>query len=321
MSVQDVPRPASIPLQPAAAGFWQRASAIVLDSLILGLIGIAIGFAIFDWAARHENAAKLVGFAIAFFYFGILNSRLGGGRTLGKRLLGIRVVDQSGNGLSPTRSALRFLVIGIPYFLPTDPGAGLSDWQDFLLSTIANLVVVGGLCSAVYLLIFNTPSRQALHDLLARSYVLRNSSVAPPVRATTRRVHLIVVGALLLIGAATPSAILWGADKFGILPVIKSSYELQTALQKELGNSSFVVSTRISGISALQVDMPIMSKNADITALQATLAASVLKLQPNLLGMQVLAVQVHRGFDLGIARWQTTYREDHSAYDWQRKLK
>src|SRR5690348_14117245 len=77
--------------RPPIAGFWRRLAAFVVDALILGVPAMLLGFAMFDWAASLGQAGRLIGFVVALLYFGLLNSRLGGGQTLGKRLLGIRV--------------------------------------------------------------------------------------------------------------------------------------------------------------------------------------------------------------------------------------
>src|SRR5262249_54357297 len=45
------------------------------------------------------------------------NSAIGGGQTLGKRVMRVRVVDRSGQPISPGRSFLRYTVLGAPYFV------------------------------------------------------------------------------------------------------------------------------------------------------------------------------------------------------------
>jgi uncharacterized RDD family membrane protein YckC len=57
--------------------------------------------------------ARLIGFAIALAYFGICKSRIGGGQTLGKRWLDVRVVDAHDQLLSLPRSLLGYAVLGI----------------------------------------------------------------------------------------------------------------------------------------------------------------------------------------------------------------
>lgn len=102
---------------PEIAGFWRRIFAFVIDCLLLGVVGWMLGAIFFDVLARMGSYARLIGFAIALAYFGIGNSRLGSGQTLGKRLLGLRVVDGHHAILSLPRSLARYVVLGIPFFV------------------------------------------------------------------------------------------------------------------------------------------------------------------------------------------------------------
>jgi hypothetical protein len=85
------------------AGFWRRLTAFVIDCLILSVPTLLLGLALFRWVAGLGPTGRLIGFVVALLYFGVLNSHFGGGQTLGKRLLGIRVIDRSGKLLSPIR--------------------------------------------------------------------------------------------------------------------------------------------------------------------------------------------------------------------------
>ena len=76
-----------------------------------------LGWAAFDAFAALGSWGRLVGFAVAWPYFGVMNSRLGGGQTLGKRLLGLRTVSLDGALLSPARGFLRSAVVSLPWFL------------------------------------------------------------------------------------------------------------------------------------------------------------------------------------------------------------
>src|SRR5688572_4687565 len=100
---------------------------------------------------------RLLGFAVALAYFGVMNSRIGGGQTLGKRLLGVRVVAGDGRTLSLPRSFLRYCVLGIPFFLNGAPFSAqvLFSWWGYLLP----IIVFGGMFSILYLYVFNRPTR------------------------------------------------------------------------------------------------------------------------------------------------------------------
>src|SRR5262245_42517816 len=99
------------------AGFWRRLGAFFLDCLALGVLGGAIGFFLNDTFASLGPWGRLLGFLVALIYFGIFNSRISGGQTLGKRLLSVKVVAKDGTSLSVSKSFLRFLPLGVPWFL------------------------------------------------------------------------------------------------------------------------------------------------------------------------------------------------------------
>lgn len=154
------------------AGFWRRLGAFVIDLVLLGIAGMIFGALLFDTLARMGAYARLIGFAIALAYFGICNSRIGDGQTLGKRWLGVRGVDAHDQLLSLPRSLLRYAVLGIPFFangLPVDPKLAMSTSLGYLLA----FVVFGGIFALVYFYIFNRRTRQSLHDLVVGSYVER----------------------------------------------------------------------------------------------------------------------------------------------------
>src|SRR5476649_1025783 len=153
------------------AGFWRRAVAFLVDGLILGLIGYGLGLVLFDTFVAMGPWGRVVGFGVAMAYFVAQESGRGGGQSLGKRLLRIRVVDAQGRVLSPARSVARFTVFGVPYFLN---GAELPmGVMTFAGGVPAALVVLGGLLALTYLLVFNRRTRQSLHDLAVGAFVVR----------------------------------------------------------------------------------------------------------------------------------------------------
>jgi uncharacterized RDD family membrane protein YckC len=206
----------------AIAGFWRRIGAFVTDTIILGVIGLIIGTALYSTLAGIGASARLIGFAISLLYFGVLNSRVGEGQTLGNRWWGVRVVGARGEPLSLARSCVRYVVLGIPLFfnnLPL-PGAILSSP---VIGALLSLMVLGGGLAIVYLYVFNRRTRQSLHDLLVGSYVIRvGGGESPRPRLPVWQGHWVVVAIIALISLGAPSAVglLANQDFFsGLLPL------------------------------------------------------------------------------------------------------
>jgi uncharacterized RDD family membrane protein YckC len=315
------------------AAFWRRLAALLIDLVILGVPALLFGFAVFRWAVTWGYAGRLVGFVATLLYFGLLNSRFGGGRTIGKWLLGIRVADRGGNPLSPTRSVLRFVVIALPWFLnglifDTNPAsAGL---REYLLAVFLVFAVFGVSGAIVYLFIFNRRTRQSLHDLAVGSFVIRRATTAIPARLATARLHLIVVGCWLALIGLGPVAILPFVigSSHHILESLDPLYQLQVAIKTQLSLRRVSVmtgqtvnpNTGASPTSFLEIDAQSQANQNDLLSLAPLIADIVLDRHPDLLGNQFLIVQVWRGFDFGIASWSASYREALDVAGWREKL-
>jgi uncharacterized RDD family membrane protein YckC len=319
--------------QISIAGFWRRLAAFAIDGLILGLPTLLLGLAFFQWAASLGQAGHLLGFFVALIYYGIADSRICGGQTIGKRLLGIRVMDRTGNFLSPIRSALRFMVWAIPFFLngiwfDVDPSS-ITLWQQ-ALGVLLVFVVFGGLATVVYLFIFNRHTRQSLQDIAVGSFVVRDSSVGIPISLSTPRLHLIVTSCLLAVAFIGPIIGLVMVSKSNLPEAIKPLVELQNAIKDQIGvqqaratmGSTFTatVGTGTATITFLQFDTRTDLTHRDANALQLAVASKVIELRPDLLGKQILIVQVQQGFDFGIAAWNVNNRGAFDVASWKLKL-
>jgi uncharacterized RDD family membrane protein YckC len=315
------------------AGFWRRLAALWIDALVLSVPATLAGLAAFRWASSLGQAGRLIGFGVALLYFGLLNSSLGGGRTIGKRLFGIRVIDRAGGALSPMRSGLRFLIIALPIFLNGlwfDVTPDELKWPIYLAGTVLALVIFGGGGAIVYLFVFNRRTRLSLHDLAVGSFVVRDPPGRVSAAISTPRVHLIVASlwfSAVLIGTVIFT---WIANRPENIESMKPVAELQRAIRAQFGLQQVKVtlsttSKSSGGQNSTTSWLQIVAK-ADVSQdglgpLVSDIAAAVLDRDPDLLGRNILTVHVWRGFDLGITNWSDSYNESHDAAAWREKLK
>ena len=185
-AVAPAPKPARI------AGFWRRLAAALVDALVLGIVGFAIGTLFTDQLVALGPYGRAVGFPIALLYFGLLNGNAGGGATLGKRMLGIRVVGRDGASVSVLRSLWRAVVYLVPFYLN---GLDLSflplnDAQTMAALVVDAVLVFGVIGATVYLYLFNFRTRQMMHDLAAGTFVVRADSAAPPINVRINRARI-----------------------------------------------------------------------------------------------------------------------------------
>jgi uncharacterized RDD family membrane protein YckC len=99
------------------SGFWRRIVALVIDSFILAVVGLSAGLFFEDVFVQMGVWGRLLGFFIALIYFGVMNSSLTNGQTIGKKILKIRVVDANNKPINLIRSFCRYSIIGAPFFL------------------------------------------------------------------------------------------------------------------------------------------------------------------------------------------------------------
>jgi uncharacterized RDD family membrane protein YckC len=84
------------------AGFWIRFGAVLIDGIGLGIISFALRAAI-------GGAGSAVGVLIALVYYTYFEGS-GAGQTIGKKLVGIRVIDfNTGGPIGYGRAALRYV--------------------------------------------------------------------------------------------------------------------------------------------------------------------------------------------------------------------
>jgi len=134
------------------AGFWLRLAAYLIDLMLLAVVQSVLAAAVIFMDPGDLRAflnITPVGYALTWAYFALFESSPLRG-TIGKHAVGIYVSDADGDPISFRRASARF-------------------W----LKTLSSLVLMIGWIMAAF-----TPRKQALHDILARTLVLRKIPVS-----------------------------------------------------------------------------------------------------------------------------------------------
>jgi uncharacterized RDD family membrane protein YckC/uncharacterized membrane protein SpoIIM required for sporulation len=158
----EVETPEHVVLDLEIAGIGSRALAAILDMLILagGTLGVVVMLAILAGygltVGRVGQALLLLGGFVSWTGYFILFEGLRGGQTPGKRIIGIRVVMDTGHAVTPSAAAVRNLV----------------RWADFLPPPY----LIG------MLLVAFQPRGKRLGDLVAGTVVVRDRPSDTPVR-------------------------------------------------------------------------------------------------------------------------------------------
>jgi uncharacterized RDD family membrane protein YckC len=315
----------TVPELAPLAGAWRRLFAFCLDALLLGAFGWAVGLVAFDALVTLGDWGRAVGLAVALVYFGAMDSVLFGGRTVGKRLLAIKVVTASGQSLGVGASTLRAAIFCVPYFLngaPINTNAN-GIWLTYLVS----LIVFGVGISIVYLLLFNRHTRQSLHDLALGAYVVSSAADAPrdPYKPLWR-VHLGVVSVILAAAVAAPvllERVAASQPFIDLLSIQRGLLEVPNVRQASvnMGVNKFSSSQRGTTTTHVLSSRILLSRRvADLDTLANKCAQIALDRDPAADTEDFITVSIGYGYDIGIASAWSNHNYQYSPAQWRRRL-
>lgn len=163
----------SVILEKVTVGFWRRLVAIIIDSIIILIVnGLISSFIGLPMRASDADPALIVTIqtitnAIVYNFYLIVFPVASGG-TLGKNIMKIEIVGQDGKWMSYKTSFIRHL----PIFILSLGSLFISSYTTGVLAIIwmamTNIYVV----TAIIILVASKENR-TIHDLLARTYVIR----------------------------------------------------------------------------------------------------------------------------------------------------
>lgn len=293
------------------ASFWRRIGALFIDTLILGLVGFLSGLAFESAFVQLGNWGRLIGLSIALLYFGVMNSELFAGQTIGKKLLKLRVVNLEGKTISLGRSTLRYLVLTIPFSLS---GVRLSNEAIASLWVYPiSLITFGGAFSILYLYVFNRVTRQTLHDLAVGTLVVNANTQRQEV-GRVWKTHLIVVAGIFIVAAIAPIF----SAKLAKSELFKDMLTAQSALTAESGVTYAAISTlsttsfsstndKTKTTNILGVQAILATNQIDDVDLARKLAATVVQNYPESRNKDTLQITLIYGYDIGIwSKWSSS---------------
>jgi len=300
-------------------GFWRRCVAFVVDTIILGLLGVVLGSMLGQQFAMLGTLGSLVGFIIAICYLGIMNSHVGNGQSIGKKLLKICVVNKEGNLISIKRSCVRAAIVSVIVC------NGLSLNSVPLLGHVIAGIVAVVFIGIIYFYLFNKKTRQGIHDIICGSYVYKVAAIGTPITATVSRVHYITYAVILIvITIASYTSLNENKDiSFTLqeLNKIDGAYAANVnymTRKKVFDPKVGVVDGKASTKLTATIFVYKNSKTDD--ELKDEIARVVLNTYPAMQNVQILIVNIRRGYNIGIAQEYTDSWTSGSAQKWKEKL-
>ena len=296
-------------------GFWRRFFADFLDAIFLGLPGFGIGY-LFRYTFSSVGVHAIwFGLVCSFLYYGILHTRIGGGQTPGKRLLGIQVLRKNGDFLNFWKSFLRYLVIsfvfyngiygGLLIYLP--PKAMMAAGSIYFLVIIWTFF-------ACFLLIPFHPLKRGLHDIVADSIVVYKGtfdddalSKLDSYAKTKRTMIILTIGSIIFAGGG-----IMGLKNF--TSGNSSALTKMTNIQRFLGDEydvRKVSANRFNGkATSLAVVIFLPLESFDKKAVKEQVRKEVYnKIESNFDDLEQfgdLRVVITSGFNIGIANFNIT---------------
>lgn len=311
------------------SGFWRRLFAFIIDGIILGIFGLIVGTLFFDYFAEIGGYGRIVGFIVALLYFGLLNSSISNGQTVGKRILKIKVIGNNAQALSPSQSIVRFLIIGLPYFLNgaiVPPDIMLNSFIYIPLSLI--VFFMGG--SIIYLYIFNRKTRQSLHDLVVGSYVIRTTSTQELITSPIWKGHLAIVSLIFLSVIVLTTIViprLSNTEFFSEILAVQKSIQKSglvhvatVTVGKSFGTKTGAEGKEKWETTFLSANAVLKHRPSNYEEVINAIASIVLDTYPPIMEKDTLIVNVTYGYDIGISYATIKERKQHSPKEWHELL-
>lgn len=306
--------------------FWTRIWAILVDMVILGILGFILGLIFKNFFISLGRYAKIIGWIISLVYFSILNSKINNGQTLGKRIMGIQVVDIYGSAVNLKISFLRALILTTPFFLNgfRIPGTTLVSVVTIVQFIVILIFGVG----IVVFYIFNKKNRQSIHDIIVQTYVVedyRNEEIT--IMQKFSKLPFYILGGLFILMTAFTIYNLNSMSQISkLIPVYESILKLDhvsdasvkinfTPISDSTEAKHFIY-TVIIKINKPIEDIMNIEENVKSEELKQTVETFI-NSKVYETDNDILNIVVDSGFDIGIAKQSYSYNIYKPIYQWK----
>lgn len=299
------------------AGVWRRIGAFFIDIIFLWILGQAAGAVLHAQFSALGAWGILVGLTITVLYFGVMQSRLRGGQSLGMHLLGLKLVSRTGDMLSLPAAFLRAAIFCLAYFMN---GFVINLGPDKVWLTLSVLVLLAGIIFSIYyLLLFNRRTRQSLHDLAVGAFVIKTGpgKLSLPTASVWRgHAAFIAIAVIVFAGIALISRQFLPPAQLGSLLAV--SEELKT--MPGIRSAGVIVSTMHMSNETreqLWINAVVDPSLPDTQTLAQEMVQLLLKRDPGASRQQSIGVSLRSGYDIGIASQWTITSYAHTPEQWK----
>lgn len=317
-------------------GFWLRLLSDIIDAILLAVFGfiLAIPFKGFFYGLG-ENGLFL-GLIITFLYTGILQSHIGSGQSIAKKMLKIQVLNIDGSYLSLPKSFFRYSVIALIFYNSWIWMALTSTapvLNNTILQSLFSFFIVFLFLGVTVLLMFH-PLKRGIHDLISGSVVIRKGSFdeakisALSTKFKVRRAFIIWGSCCMVLVAFSFYMLVQHKDSMSLLTELgqlQKSIAQTTDFKNISVNHNWHTFKNAEGVETKTTSINILpflgKKNFDnepqkFEEIKKTVEI-VVKSYSKLKECDYINVQVRTGFNLGIASF---YIRETKSFDIQGNL-
>jgi len=304
--------------------FWTRIWALVIDSIVLGIVGLVLGLIIEDFLVQIGSFGFLFGMAIAISYFAVFNSKYKNGQTYGKKAMDIQVVDKEGNTISFSKSLLRAFIICFPYFFVNVELPGVSIGSAlFLLKNITCISITTGI---LIIYIFNKGNRQSLHDLLVGTFVVSTERTEIPSKILPfSKSSFYAFGAILvMLSLFTIYSLTFVYTQYSKLNTIHAGISEIKGVMKSgvMDKTSTVYGAEAATLKIIEVtlwmnELPDNSDGIENMKETREVLKIVLGEVKDIGQFDRISIVLVRGFNIGIASKKTSFSTQKSPAEWK----
>jgi uncharacterized RDD family membrane protein YckC len=282
---------------------FKRFLAIIVDFIILGIIGFITGLFLEDFYISLGVYGTLVGSAITILYFGILQSKIGEGQSVGKMAIKAKVTDLNGELLSIDKSLLRALIIYFPIM-----NAGIFTGGKGMVIVVALMVFV---CLACIYFVLVNKSRRSLHDILLGSVVVYDSVYEVDIeeKKDTSLLKIVPLAVLFAILLGTGVYQTFSTNELSQLLVAKEKIEKQEGVlmvNEVSSNTTTISKMNEASVSYSSIQMTVRIDNeyeaADINSDYFDDFYKIIRTEiPESKDVDFVIITLYYGYNIGIA--------------------
>jgi uncharacterized RDD family membrane protein YckC len=308
---------------PPIAGFWRRLISFLIDFFLVAIVGLLLGGLFSKYLYNIGPYGQPLGLILIIPYFGILNSKIGNGQTLGKKIFHIAVRNKDNDSIGLVRSLIRISILSIP---PLLNGLSIPFLKSPIISWLFSVIIFGFGGALFYTMVFNRKARQGLHDLLLGTFVVNlkgKKAIAFPI---TPGIHLIIsalIIGLVAIGTVAIPKIFSATNSNNSLENVENLYQTLQGDSRFFTaniNSRTTFRTNLPPTKSLIINVWVKGKLSQEEKQDLLISVyHITMVEINNLGeYDVLQIVVTSGYEIGIARYSTNIYYLGSLADWEK---